>query len=178
MQFGKLLPALDYNGRGIAATRPIEVTELAMPYRNAMVGRLDDGIEVVAAHLANPLLIPPALGKRRGQVEALVAYVSTPGRRVLVGDLNASPAWPAYKALIRVMADGVADWAARQGRRPANTWAYRYGARPMLRIDHALVSGLVVADASTHAVRGSDHLALLVEVDPAPLDAGFRSTST
>ena len=178
MQFGKLLPALDYHGRGIASVRPVEVTELEMPYRNALVGRLDDGIEVISAHLANPLVIPPALSKRRRQVEALIAHASaTPARRALVGDLNATPAWPAYKALNRVLADGVAEWAARTGREPERTWAYRYGARPLLRIDHALVSGLIVADASTHAVRGSDHRALLVDLEPAPLDGAFTSSS-
>ncbi|HEY7703233.1 MAG TPA: endonuclease/exonuclease/phosphatase family protein [Acidimicrobiia bacterium] len=178
MHFGKLLPAHDYHGRGIGSLRPIEVEELEMPYRNALVGRLDDGTEVISAHLANPLVIPPALGKRRRQVEALVTHVlAAPARRVVVGDLNATPAWPAYKALNRVLTDGVADWAARLGREPERTWAYRYGARPMLRIDHALVSGLLVADASTYAVRGSDHLALVVDLEPVPVDAGFRSSS-
>jgi endonuclease/exonuclease/phosphatase family metal-dependent hydrolase len=178
LRFGKLLPAHDYNGRGLASSLPIEVDELEMPYRNALVGRLDDGIEIISVHLANPLVIPPALRKRRGQVDALLAYLSSPGRRLLVGDLNATPAWPAYRALRQAMADGVADWAVSQGREAGRTWAYRYGARPMLRIDHALVSGLMVADASTHAVRGSDHLALVVDIQPVPVDAGFRSSST
>lgn len=169
MPHGLLLPALDHTGRGLASSRSIQVERLPLPHRDGLVGRLDahGPLTIWSVHLANPLDLPPS--PRGPQVRALaeaVAAAKAKGERiVLVGDLNATPLWPAYRHLRRHLEDGVVQWAERTGNRPSATWGYRPGMRPLLRIDHALVSGVEVTSVQNLAVAGSDHRALVVDID-------------
>ena len=171
MPHGIVLPALDHTGAALAANQPIDVQRHSLPHRDALVGRLEhEGRPLViwSVHLANPIDIPPLTRKRRAQVlaleEALGRDLGPDGRIMLVGDLNATPLWPAYRRLRRLLSDGVAEWAARTKTRPERTWSYRPGGRPLLRIDHALTAGMTVHNAETVVVPGSDHRALLVDV--------------
>ncbi len=163
-------------GVGMAASRPVSWEELPMPHRSGMVATLQPGdwpeftgpVEIIAVHLTNPIGGLPwtTTRARRAQVEAIERRMATSAvaRRVLCGDLNATPMWPAYRRLRRHSQDGIGEAEAHQGRRPARTWApLRKGPR-LLRIDHVLVSGLQVIAAETVRLDGSDHLAVVVDL--------------
>jgi len=163
-------------GVGMAARRPVSWEELPMPHRSGMVATLQPGdwpeftgpVEVLAVHLTNPIGGLPwtTTQARRGQVVAIERRLETSAvaRRVLYGDLNATPMWPAYRRLVRHYQDGIGEAAAHQKRRPTRTWApLRKGPR-LLRIDHVLVSGLRVISAQTVHLAGSDHLAVVADL--------------
>lgn len=169
---GVLRPALGTDGMGLVARRQIDIRRLPLPRRSALMGRVrltaDRAIEVWVAHLANPMDMPPPIWVRRQQVRLLEeAIEKTRGPLVLVGDLNASPRWPAYRSLRTKLDDGVADWARRRGSRTPRTWSYRPGLPRLLRIDHALVRDLAVDNVRVMSLPGSDHRALLVDVRPS-----------
>jgi endonuclease/exonuclease/phosphatase family metal-dependent hydrolase len=172
---GKLEPTLEGTGLGIALRRPGEVERLALPGRDARVARLAAGdwpglsrdIEIVNAHLANPIFDVPACWRhRRGQVAGLVSYLSNaaPFPRALVGDLNSSPRWPAYRRLAEALDDAAEIAAAWQGRAAERTWGPYPGAPRLLRIDHVLVDGLEVLDFRVVPVAGSDHSAVVADL--------------
>ena len=178
LPFGKLEPARDHNGMGIALKAPGSVRLFQLPYRSAYVAELPwsgdggDGepIEVLNVHLAAPHVHPivQRLWDRRGQIRAIVAHLeATPRRRrVLVGDLNATPLWPAYRRLRERLDDGAAQAARRSGRRPGRTWGPWSGSVRLLRIDHVLVQGLVATETRVLPLRGSDHSALVADLAP------------
>jgi endonuclease/exonuclease/phosphatase (EEP) superfamily protein YafD len=125
-------------------------------------------ITVVNAHIIAPHVGPPwtVAALRRRQTRELDAYLrSTPRPLVLVGDLNSTPLWPAYRRLASTLTDAALEAARREGRRPGRTWGLRYGPR-LLRIDHALVTGVTVDDVQVLPIAGSDHHALVVDVRP------------
>ncbi|HZS32782.1 MAG TPA: endonuclease/exonuclease/phosphatase family protein [Methylomirabilota bacterium] len=174
MPFGKLEPARDHHGMGIALREPGTIRRLPLPYRGAFVAELplagDDTLEVVNLHLAAPHVqpLPRRLRERRGQLRDVLAYLDvTPRRRrILAGDLNATPLWPAYRRLRARFDDAAIEAARRLGRRPARTWGPWPGSVRLLRIDHVLVRGLIAREARVLPLRGSDHSALLAELEP------------
>ncbi len=174
MPFGKLEPARDHHGMGIALREPGTIRRLPLPYRGAFVAELplagDDTLEVVNLHLAAPHVqpLPRRLRERRGQLRDVLAYLdATPRRRrILAGDLNATPLWPAYRRLRARFDDAAIEAARRLGRRPARTWGPWPGSVRLLRIDHVLVRGLIAREARVLPLRGSDHSALLAELEP------------
>ena len=126
----RLAPRPDGSGVGLAADRPVSLEGVPMPYRSGMVATLqpedwpefNGPVEVYNLHLANPIGRWPweVIGVRRGQVNAVESRKdSMPARRVICGDLNATPMWPAYRRLRRHYQDGIAEVEAHQGRRPA-----------------------------------------------------------
>jgi endonuclease/exonuclease/phosphatase family metal-dependent hydrolase len=176
LPFGKLEPARDHKGMGIALKAAGSVRLLQLPYRSAFVAELSwagDGepIEVLNVHLAAPHVHPivQRIWDRRGQVRGIVAHLdATPRRRrVLVGDLNATPLWPAYRRLRERLDDAAAEAARRSGRRPGRTWGPWSGALRLFRIDHVLVSGLVATETRVLPLQGSDHSALVADLAPA-----------
>jgi len=160
---------------GIALREPGTIRRLPLPYRGAFVADVpfagDDTLEVVNLHLAAPHVqpLPRRLRERRGQLLDVLAYLdATPRRRrILAGDLNATPLWPAYRRLRARFDDAAVEAARRLGRRPARTWGPWPGSVRLLRIDHVLVRGLVAREARVLPLRGSDHSALLAELEPA-----------
>jgi len=97
---------------------------------------------------------------RRAQVERIVEHVRTERHaRVLVGDFNATPRWPAYRRIAAVIQD-----APLVVGRPSRTWAPTWWMPRLLRIDHAFVEGAVPYSAKTRRIRGADHSALVVDV--------------
>jgi endonuclease/exonuclease/phosphatase family metal-dependent hydrolase len=172
---GKLEPTPEGTGLGIALRHPGEVERLALPERDARVARLAAGdwpgltrdIEVVNAHLANPVIgIPASWRFRRGQVDGIAAYLASaePRPRVLVGDLNSTPRWPAYRRLAAELDDAAEIAAARRGRAAERTWGPYPGSPRMLRIDHVLVDGLEVLDFRVVSISGSDHSAVVADL--------------
>jgi endonuclease/exonuclease/phosphatase (EEP) superfamily protein YafD len=178
MPFGKLEPRTDHEGMGIALRAPGSVRTLRLPHRSAFVAdlaSLDDGesVEVLNVHLAAPHVPPISqrIRDRRGQVRDIIAYVDAGlrRRRVLAGDLNASPIWPAYRRLRERFDDAAVEATRRLGRRPGRTWGPWAGSMRLFRIDHVLVQGLTAVEARVLPLRGSDHSALLVDLDlPRP----------
>lgn len=172
LPFGKLEPALDHNGLGIALRSPGSVRPLPLPYRSAFVAELtgpdEEGIEVLNVHLAAPHVHPVTqrVRDRRGQLRQILAHLdATPRRRrVLAGDLNSTPLWPAYRRLRARFDDAAVDAARRAGRRPGRTWGPWAGSVRLLRIDHVLVRGLAPLESRVLPLRGSDHSALVVDL--------------
>jgi endonuclease/exonuclease/phosphatase family metal-dependent hydrolase len=172
---GKLEPTPDGKGLGIALRHPGEVERLALPERDARVARLAPGawpslprsVEILNAHLANPVIgVPAAWRHRRGQVAGLTAYLARaePCPRALVGDLNATPLWPAYRRLAAELEDAALLAAARAGRAPEPTWGPHPGAPRLLRIDHVLVDAFDVLDFRVFRLPGSDHSAVVADL--------------
>jgi endonuclease/exonuclease/phosphatase family metal-dependent hydrolase len=164
----------DGNGLGMAARHPAEFERLLLPGRDGWVASVrpeeaPGGLEVLNVHLTPPHHLPPwsMLAARRAQIAALRRHLlaPTPQPRILVGDLNSTPIFPAYRALTERLADAALLHAAVDGGVTYPTWAPRPGWRRLLRLDHVLVdprlrvAGLRVAD-----LPGSDHAALVVDL--------------
>ncbi|HWC02839.1 MAG TPA: endonuclease/exonuclease/phosphatase family protein [Methylomirabilota bacterium] len=177
LPFGKLEPAWDHHGMGIALREPGSVRALPLPYRSAFVAELpgpadDESIEILNLHLAAPHVHPVVqrMKDRRGQLRHVLAHLdATPRRRrALAGDLNSTPLWPAYRRLRARFDDAAVEAARRIGRRPGRTWGPWAGSMRLLRIDHVLVRGLAAAETSVLPLRGSDHSALVADLELLP----------
>ncbi len=169
-----LVPHHGTLGTGIATRLPATFTRLHLPYRGGWSARLDPAdwpgiagpLEVMCVHFGNPVTFPVwrALRKRRSQVDDFLPRLAAgTGPLVVIGDMNASPAWPLYRRLAGVLEDGPVA-AGTAGR----TWRWRGVGPAMLRIDHALTREVTTLRATTYPIPGADHLALVVEVEPAP----------
>ncbi len=169
--FGQLDPRDDTLGMGLALRRPGVVERLPLGPRTMQRVLLDPAywpglgrsVEVVNAHLRNPLSGPlhKALAARRTQLEALQELLTPPApSRVVVGDFNSSPLWPLYRRLRSLATDA----AAAAGTTRA-TWAPWWWFPRLLRIDHAFVQNLVPTATSTMRIKGTDHSALIVDLD-------------
>jgi endonuclease/exonuclease/phosphatase (EEP) superfamily protein YafD len=177
LPFGKLEPARDHCGMGIGLRMPGSVRALRLPYRSAFVAEVagpedDEPVEVVNLHLAAPHVRPlvQRARDRRGQVRQIIAHLDAAPRRrrVLAGDLNATPLWPAYRRLRTRFDDAAVEAARRIGRRPGRTWGLWSGSMRLLRIDHVLVQGLVATETRVLSLCGSDHSALVADLRLPP----------
>lgn len=173
--FGKLEPGRDSSGMGIALLDPGNVWRLPLSGRGAVVAEftprgapIGHSVELINVHILAPHVRPLllTLRHRRRQLGGLERYLqaSPTRRRVVLGDFNSTPLWPAYRRLARRLTDAAVEAARRDGRRPSRTWGPWPGSPRLLRIDHALVSGLRVDDCRVVPVSGSDHLALFVDL--------------
>jgi endonuclease/exonuclease/phosphatase (EEP) superfamily protein YafD len=79
---------------------------------------------------------------------------------VIIGDMNSSPAWPEYRLLSKLGID-----AARATGSARRTWAPFVRGPRLLRIDHAFVSGVTPVTTGVVPVRGTDHAALIVDLE-------------
>ena len=177
LPFGKLEPSWDHQGMGIALRAPGSVRALRLPYRSAFVAELagpedDEPVEVLNVHLAAPHVHPVTqrIRDRRGQLREITAHLdATPRRwRVLAGDLNATPLWPAYRRLTARFDDAALEAARRIGRRPGRTWGPWAGSVRLFRIDHVLVQGFAATETRVLPIRGSDHSALVADLALPP----------
>lgn len=173
---GKLEPAEDFKGMGIALREPARVHRVALPYRDARVadirwllptgGYLE--LELLNVHIHAPHNSPAwrSIARRRGQLRGLVRHIEAAPqrRRVLVGDLNATPLWPMYRRLTAHLTDAAVAAAQRRGVAPRPTWGPWPSAPRLLRIDHALVHGVAVEDFHVVELIGGDHSAIVVDL--------------
>jgi endonuclease/exonuclease/phosphatase (EEP) superfamily protein YafD len=174
---GRLEPRDDYEGMGIALRHSAPVVAVALPRRDARIARLGPGtwpgleapVEIVNVHVLAPHALPPwrTWRTRIGQVREFTRWLDANphGARVVCGDLNATPAWPAYRRFAERMTDVVRVHAERTGARPPRTWGPWHGAPRLLRIDHVFASGGRVVDLRSLPLRGSDHSALVVDFE-------------
>lgn len=161
---GLIQPSLDYTGMALVGRDPIQVRRQGLPHRDALVGA--GPVTIWSVHLANPVDMPPPWKARKEQVHVLKTQLeASTGPLVLVGDLNSTPIWPAYRRLTENLRDGVADRAATTGTRPKATWGYQPWLPAMLRIDHALVRAVEVRNSFTVRIAGSDHRGLVVDLE-------------
>lgn len=168
---GHLDPREDFFGLGVAAKRPVTVERLVLPERSGWVARLDPDdwpeldtpIEVLDIHLLNPIERPwkGTQTTRRRQIAGARDRVEATGLpSVIVGDMNATPVWPEYKMLAELGTD-----AAKETGTAKPTWFQPIRGPRVLRIDHAFVRGLTPIATSVRSVRGSDHRALIVDIE-------------
>jgi endonuclease/exonuclease/phosphatase family metal-dependent hydrolase len=170
-----LAPALDHEGRGVASRLPAEFGSRRLSWRALVSARFDiDGEPVVVAgiHMRNPVVFPwwRSVRLRGEQIDAVFSWADSEvggARFVLAGDMNASPAWPAYRRVAGRWSDLVLDRAEAEGGRPAPTWGWRPGWPRLLRIDHVFGQGVAVGLVRIEPVRGSDHAAVVVDVETA-----------
>ena len=167
--YGEMAPSDDNRGRALLGLEPFECRRLPLPWRDATVADMAiDGkpLRVIGVHLANPIDGIKAVPRRAAQIRALQPIIESSDRCLLVGDLNATPAWPAYRRLRAGLDDLIDDWARQAGRRSPRTWGPRPGWPTLLRIDHVLGRGVRVTDHRVHEVEGSDHRAVEVTLEP------------
>lgn len=157
-----------HTGRAMVSQLPIEVLEVEMAHRPGLATRLDvegAGVELLGVHLANPVMGVGAVLDRKRQVDAVLGHVDRRGTpAVVVGDLNATPAWPAYRRLRSRLRDGVSDARKQNGNVLERTWSFRPGWPALLRIDHILTAGVRLDHVAVHRVEGSDHRAVAATI--------------
>ena len=175
LAFGQLSPASDASGTGIALRRPAEIEVVPMTYRALHVARLSPAdwqglsapIELSSTHLAAPHIKPYGSGPwiRRRQTREIERYLleNPVARRVLVGDFNATPLWPAYRRIASQLTDAAVEVAQVSGRPVLPTWGPWIGSRRLLRIDHSFVRGITPLDFRVVRVPGSDHDAIVID---------------
>ena len=168
-----LRPARGFAGRGIASRLPAEFGDIAMPIRDAtwaLVAVDSQLMRLVGMHLVNPVEFPQwrSVRRRSQQLEALFEWTDASDDDVpliVAGDMNASPRWPAYRRMSHRWEDLVVDATRNAGRRPQPTWGWRPGWPRMLRIDHVFGVGVRATDARVEPIPGSDHHAVIVDVE-------------
>jgi len=177
---GELTPARNHSGMGIATRWPVHTSRIPLDCRSAPVIRLDPGdwpslrspLEVINVHICAPHVVRPRLGLavRPRQLRDFERFLAGEGSgplrdsRVVVGDFNSTPLWPAYRWFARRFTDAANAVAGKLGRPARPTWAPWYGAPRLLRIDHAFVRGFEVEEFQVVDVRGSDHAAVVVDL--------------
>ena len=135
---------------------------------DALLARLNSGLEVITTHIVAPHTPPPwtTIKRRSRDIAALIAHLEQSDvPRVLMGDLNSSPAWPAYRQLRRYLDDLPSLMARMNGGKPARTWGPWPGAPRLARIDHILSSGVRPLSAEVFDIAGSDHRGVVVDID-------------
>lgn len=179
LPYGTLGHAGDGSEVRIGMRRPGRLQIVPMPWRAAHSAVLDPSewpelqspMHVVAMHLMAPHLLVPKLSlwQRPRQLRALEAHLAAEpcAQRVLLGDFNSTPSWPAYWRINAQFTDAAVAVADAAGTRPLRTWGPWSGAPRLLRIDHAFVSGLEVDMFRVLEVPGSDHSAIVLDVAPS-----------
>jgi endonuclease/exonuclease/phosphatase family metal-dependent hydrolase len=176
LPFGLLAPAAGAAGTGIALRHPAKVDLVPMRFRPLHVAVLEpdawpglaEPLEFAATHFAAPHVKPYGSGVwyRSRQLRDIEAYLrSTPReRRVLVGDFNATPVWPAYRRIASHLTDAAVEVAQVRGRPLRRTWGPWPGSSRWLRIDHAFVRGVRAVDFQVVPIDGSDHDAIVIDL--------------
>lgn len=164
-----LFPSEEFEGRGVASKHEAECGSIDLPWRSGTWVRLTVNEKTLVAagvHMSNPIQFPwwRSVPERGDQVDAILAWVDRQKADAVIvaGDMNASPAWPVYRRLAARL-DDLALAAA--GGEPEPTWGWRPGWPRMLRIDHILGSGVKAVGTQVEPIKGSDHHALIVDLE-------------
>ncbi len=166
---GLVRPADDCTGRALVANTPIDVVEVDIPGRPGLAAELfpgsDRSTRVLSVHLSNPVDGVKAIRDRGVQVDRILEFAADRPRLVVVGDLNASPAWRSYRRLTGALDDLVREWGRNGGRRPPSTWGPLPTGPALLRIDHVLGRSVRVIDLNVIRLAGGDHRAVVADVE-------------
>jgi len=172
---------LDHNqiikGNGIACRRPVASRRIRLPKRDAWEVTLTPEhwaplpitVQILNVHISAPHLWPyfPHPVRRAEQLRLLLQdraqYTHTP--HAIFGDFNASPAWPVYRRMRARYADAI-SLTASNGVATA-TWPHipLLGINGWWRIDHCFLWKLGALSVQRLAIAGSDHFALLAELE-------------
>lgn len=183
LSHGCLEPHDSYHGMGVAMRYAGRYERIPMAYRDARRVVLDPkdwpglerSVDVINVHFQAPHAIQPFPSGwvRHRQVSALEGFVDRhPSRaRLIVGDYNATPAWPLYRRMARRFEDAALQSARKSGTPVQATWGRRPGSRRLLRIDHAMVTGMEVDTFRVVEIPGSDHSGILFDMAPLPSEA-------
>lgn len=169
----RLRPERDFTGRGIGSNLDGSFGDIPMPVRNGTWALLNIGgrlLRLAGMHLINPIEFPwwRSVSHRGRQLDALFEWTDSADDDVplvVAGDMNASPIWPAYRLMASRWDDLVASRAEDVGAKPEPTWGWRPRWPRMLRIDHVFGLGVEANSASTEPVVGSDHHAVVVDIE-------------
>ncbi|MEU4076144.1 hypothetical protein DEJ45_18725 [Streptomyces venezuelae] len=122
----------------------------------------------VRLQLAHPL--PPLPGqvhlwkRELGRVQDYAATAArTPGPTLIAGDFNASQDHAAFRHILA--AGGLQDAARRAEASRTPTWPTEGPLPPYVQIDHVLVRDFTVREVRFPALAGSDHRAVLADLD-------------
>jgi endonuclease/exonuclease/phosphatase family metal-dependent hydrolase len=178
LPFGMICPAPRDSGAGMGLLLRREglVVRFPLPDVDGLLGVVapdgagghDDRVEVLNVHVTAPQ-VPPfwrTLAHRRRQLQSIRRHLvdSAHPRRLVLGDLNATPMWPLYRGLRPGLTDAAVEAARGNGHRPQPTWGPWPGSRRLLRIDHVLVDGLGVDRVHVVPIVGSDHCAVVADL--------------
>ena len=96
---------------------------------------------------------------------ALVDHVtrSSSESHVVVGDLNSTPLWPAYRRIASHLTDAAVAVAKKRSRPAEPTWG-PLGRGKWFRIDHGFVRGVSVEDFQVVELHVSDHSAIVMDL--------------
>jgi len=178
LPFGGLEPCDDFHGMGIALRSPAKYERIPLHYRDARRAVLEpadwpglaSAIDLVNVHFQAPHALRPFPSGwvRWRQMRGLERHIAeNPATaRAVVGDCNATPAWPLYRRLVRQLRDGAREVAEREGRPVEATWGPTPTSPRLLRIDHAFVAGLEVERFRVLPIPGSDHSGILLDCRP------------
>ena len=176
LPYGEIEPSWDHNGMGIALRRPATHSKIELhrrPARVAMLSpddwpQLERPVEIVNLHISAPHLLFPYVGlaARRIQMRDFDAHFAgiDDAARVLVGDLNSTPMWPAYKRVASQFTDVAVAVAQLRGRSVEPTWGPWAGSPRVLRIDHGFIHGLRAEEFQVVEIVGSDHSAIVMDL--------------
>ena len=168
-----LSPDIAYSGWGMASQLPAVISEDRPGWGRGGHGRIEVGNEVVnlaTVHILDPMHLPlrRTRARRVDQVDSLLEWgdqLPPNEAQVVAGDFNATPRWPVYRRLADRWDDLVVEAARTSGTRPPSTWGPPRGPR-LLRIDHVLGTGVTASNVAVEPVRGSDHSALVIDLEP------------
>lgn len=171
LEHGHLDPKEDFFGMGIATRHPVAIERLDLEDRGGWVARLgsdtwqglQEPLDVFNVHLINPVNLPWTTSRttRRLQVAQIASLVEERDvASVVIGDMNATPVWHEYRMLSQVGVD-----AARATGTNRRTWSHFLSGPRLLRIDHAFVAGVRPVTTSIAPIRGTDHRALIVDIE-------------
>lgn len=176
LPFGKIEPAGDHTGMGILLRRAGSVKRLPLPWTDGLLSEVGldertgrgDLVEILNVHVTAPHVQPfwRTATRRRGQLMGIRRHLATVARprRLVVGDLNATPRWPLYRRLVGGLSDAALEAARGNGHRPQPTWGPWPGSPRLFRIDHILVAGLNVSRVEVIPILGSDHSAVVADL--------------
>jgi endonuclease/exonuclease/phosphatase family metal-dependent hydrolase len=176
---GELQPDRRNNGMGIVMGRPAKMSSIPMHCRDARVAHLepsewpelDEPLEIINIHIVAPqvMLPKPSFVIRPHQVRILREHIGRrrDAQRVVLGDLNSTPLWPAYWRIKSHLTDAAVAVARKTGRSTRRTWGPWPRSPRLIRIDHGFVSGLEVHGFDVVEIPGGDHNAIVMEVSPA-----------
>lgn len=183
LPFGCLEPDETFLGMGIALRRPAAYERIPIYCRDARRVELlpsewpglERAIDLVNVHFQAPHSMEPfpSFSVRKRQMRELEGFFEEAPHdaRLVVGDYNATPAWPLYRRMARRFEDGAVQSARKEGRKALPTWGPTPGSRRLIRIDHAMVNGCEVDGFQVVEIPGSDHSGIVFDLSPRDQEA-------